>query len=45
MSSKADFNLVVGAEISASYEEMRKDLKVIINTLNKQPYKIKLGAV
>lgn len=43
MSSKADFNLVVGAEISASYEEMRKDLKVIINTLNKQPYKIKLG--
>lgn len=43
MSSKADFNLVVGAELSASYEEMRKDLKVIINTLNKQPYKIKLG--
>ena len=43
MSMKADFNLVVGANQSLSYAEMKDDLKNIIRAINKQPYKIKLG--
>ena len=43
MSMKADFNLVVGANQSLSYQEMKNDLKAIINAINKKPYRIKIG--
>ena len=43
MSMKADFNLVVGANQSLSYQEMKNDLNAIIKAINKKPYRIKIG--